>query len=192
MKRKIAFLLLAFLLLAGGGFFAFQAFKIEIKAKVAQVLLERAWKKTLLSGKEHRPWSSFDGSPIFRLTIPKYEVDQIVLKGTSGQSLSFGPAFHLESFLPQEHGTTIISSHRDSHGKYIKYIKLGDVIKIQDQYKQWYSYIVEDLFLIDVNKENFSLNQYGGRLLIVTCYPFDSIRSQTPIRYIVSAKIIYT
>ena len=51
---------------------------------------------------------------------------------------------------------------------------------------------MEDLFLIDVNKENFSLNQYGGRLLIVTCYPFDSIRSQTPLRYIVSAKIIYT
>lgn len=188
MKRKISILLLIFLLLAGGGYLAFEGLKIEIKAQVAQILLERSWKKTLLTGKENRPWSRFDSVPIFRLTIPKYNVDQIVLKGTSGQSLAFGPAFHEESSLPGEQGTTIISSHRDSHGIYIKNIKLGDIIKIQDRNKQWHNYTVEDFFIIDVKKENISLDPYNSRLLIVTCYPFDAIRSGTPFRYIVSAK----
>ena len=103
----------------GGGYFGFQVFKIEIKGRVAQVLLKHAWNKTIKTGEYQQPWESFDGSTILRLTIPNYEVDQIVLKGTSGQSLAFGPAFHEESLLPGKGGTTVLSSHRDSHGIYI-------------------------------------------------------------------------
>jgi len=175
-------------LFAGGGYFAFEGLKIQIKGQVAQILLERAWTNTLKTGKDYSPWPSFDGTPIFRLTIPKYKVDQIVLKGTSGQSLAYGPAYHEESTLPGKKGTTIISSHRDSHGVYIKNIKLGDIIKMQDRYKKWHIYTVEDFFIIDVKKENIVLNPNEKRLLIVTCYPFDTIRSGTSLRYIVLAK----
>ena len=187
LKKQGGIIFLIILLFTGGGYFAFKGLKIEVKAQVAQVLLDYAWEKTLETGKEQRPWSSFDGSPIFRLTIPKYKVNQIVLKGTSGQSLAFGPAFHEESSLLGEKGATIISSHRDSHGIYIKNIKLGDIINMQDRYKKWHTYTVEDLFIIDVNKENIVLNHYDDRLLIVTCYPFDAILSGTTLRYIVSA-----
>ena len=187
MKRQTGILFLIILLFTGGGYLAFEGLRIELKAQVAQILLGHAWKNTLETGREQRPWSSFDGSPIFRLTIPKYKVDQIVLKGTSGQSLAFGPAFHEDTSLPGEKGATIISSHRDSHGIYIKNIKLGDIIKMQDRYKKWHTYTVEDLFIIDVDKENIALNHYDDRLMIVTCYPFNAIRSGTPFRYIVSA-----
>ena len=64
-------------------------------------------------------------------------------------------------------------------------LQLG--IKIQDSYKKWHTYTVEELFIIDINKENIALSQYEKRLLIVTCYPFNAIRSGTPFRYIVSA-----
>lgn len=187
MKRKTGILFLAFVLLMGGGCLAFEGLKIEVKAKVGQILLNRAWRDTLETGMEQRPWSGFDGSPIFRLTIPKYNVDQVVLKGISGQSLAWGPAFHEESSFPQDKGTTVISSHRDSHGIYIKNILVGDVIKMQDRYKKWHTYVVEDLFILDVNKENVALSRHDDRLLIVTCYPFDAIRPGTSFRYVVSA-----
>ena len=188
MKRRFSILLLVVLLLIGGGYFSYQGLKIEIKGKVAQVLLQRAWYLTLRTGKKYRPWSSFDGVPIMRLTIPQHNINQIILKGTSGQALSFGPSFHEESFLPQDEKVTIISSHRDSHGNYIKKLKLGEKIKIQDEKGNWHTYIINEFFTINVKKETFVITTDEQRLLLVTCFPFNSLQSGTPFRYVVSAK----
>jgi sortase A len=187
LKRKISILLLIFLLLAGGGYFAVAAFKIEIKARLAQVLLQHAWHKTIKTGEDQRPWKSFDGVPILRLTIPSHEVDQIVLAGTSGQALAFGPAFHKESVLPGEGGTTVLSSHRDSHGVYIRQLQKGDAIRLQDRSRKWHSYTVEDFATLNVKTDTISAADAGETLLIVTCYPFNALASGTPLRYVVSA-----
>ena len=187
LKRKISILLLIFLLLAGGGYFAVAAFKIEIKARLAQVLLQHAWHKTIKTGEDQRPWKSFDGVPILRLTIPSHEVDQIVLAGTSGQALAFGPAFHNESKLPGKVWTTVLSSHRDSHGIYIKQLQKGDAIKLQDRFQQWHSYTIEDFSILNVKTDTISAADAGEALLIVTCYPFNALASGTPLRYVVSA-----
>jgi len=177
--------------LLGGGYFGFQFFKIELKARVAQVLLQYAWHKTIKTGESQIPWKSFDGTPILRLSIPKHEVDQIVLKGTSGQALSFGPGYHEESILPGKGGTTILSTHRDSHGNYIKKLQKGDIIKLQDRYKQWYMYEVDDFNIINVNTDSILTLNTEDNLLIITCYPFDSINSGTPLRYVVSASYVF-
>ena len=186
MKRFII-LLLALILLLGGGYFGVQVFKIELKARVAQVLLQYAWHKTIKTGEEHRPWKSFDGTPILRLTIPRHEVDQIVLAGTSGQALAFGPAFHEESVLPGKGGTTVLSSHRDSHGIYIKQLQKGDIIKLQDRFKQWHSYSVKDFSILNVKTDVISTVNTEEVLLIITCYPFNALTSGTSLRYVVSA-----
>ena len=188
MRRKASILLLVFLLLAGGGYFAYEGLKIELKAKVAQVLLQYAWSKTLQTGKYYQPWPSFDGKPILLLEIPNLNISQIVLSSTSGQSLAFGPSWHLESFLPHERKVTIISAHRDTHFVYLKELQLGEKIRIQDQYKKWHTYIVDDFFIINVQEENITMENNDQHLLLVTCYPFDAIRSGTPYRYVVSAK----
>ena len=171
----------------GGGYFGYHFFKIELKAKVAQVLLQYAWHKTIKTGEDQRPWKNFDGTPIFRLSIPRHEVDQIVLAGTSGQALAFGPAFHTESKLPGAGGTTVLSSHRDSHGVYIKQLQKGDSIKLQDRSEEWHSYTVEDFSILNVKTDTISTMNGKEVLLIITCYPFDALTSKTPFRYIVTA-----
>jgi len=175
------------MLLLGGGYFGFQGFKIELKARVAQILLQYAWHKTINTGEDQRPWKSFDGVPILRLTIPRHEVDQIVLSGTSGQALAFGPAFHEESVLPGEGGTAVLSSHSDSHGTYIKQLQKGDAIRLQDRSRKWHSYTVEDFAILNVKTDTISAANAGETLLIVTCYPFNTFASGTPLRYVVSA-----
>ena len=184
MKRKLSILLLVFLLL-GGGYFTYQAVKIDIKAKVAQILLNHSWIISLERGKAVKPWKSFDGSPILKLEIPEHNINQIVLNNTSGQSLAFGPGFHQETYLPHLNKTTAISSHRDSHGTFIKKLKIGDIIKLQDIKNNWYQYRVEDFFIVNVHDE-IKLNQHNG-LLLITCYPFNSLTSGTPLRYIVTS-----
>ena len=188
--KRFSILLLALVLLLGGGYFGVQVFKIELKARVAQMLLQYAWHKTIKTGEDQRPWKSFDGIPILRLTIPRHEVDQIVLSGTSGQALAFGPAFHEESKLPGRGGTTILSSHRDSHGIYIKQLKKGDLIKLQDRFKQWHSYSVKDFSILNVKTDVISTVNVEEILLIITCYPFNVLTSGTSLRYVVSASQI--
>ena len=186
MKRYLL-LLLALILLLGGGYFGYQFFKIELKARVAQVLLQYAWHKTIKTGEDQRPWRSFDGTPILRLSIPRHKVDQIVLAGTSGQALAFGPAFHKESKLPGTGGTTVLSSHRDSHGVYIKQLQKGDTIKLQDRFEEWHSYTIEDFYILNVKTDTISTTNTEEVLLIITCYPFNALTSKTPFRYIVTA-----
>ena len=187
MKRKLSILFLVFLLL-GGGYFSYQAIKIDLKAKVAQILLNHAWQQSLKNGEGAQPWPSFDGRPIFKLVITKHQVSQIVLDGTSGQSLAFGPGFHSETHLPYMNKTTAISSHRDSHGNFIKKLIVGDEIQLQDLHKQWHYYIVDDFFIINVHDQKQITNTKS--LLLITCYPFNAITSGTPLRYIVSARKI--
>ena len=174
----------------GGGYFGYQFFKIELKARVAQVLLQYAWHKTIKTGEDQKPWRGFDGTPIFRLSIPRHEVDQIVLAGTSGQSLAFGPAFHKESKIPGAGGTTVLSSHRNSHGVYIKQLQKGDTIKLQDRFEEWHFYTIEDFNILNVKTDTISTTNTKEVLLIVTCYPFNALTSGTPFRYIVSASKI--
>jgi sortase A len=173
--------------LLGGVYFCFQFFKIELKARVAQTLLQHAWHKTIKTGENQRPWKSFDGVPVLRLMIPRHEVDQIVLSGTSGQALAFGTAFHEESNLPGKGKTTVLSSHRDSHGVYIKHLIKGDKIKLQDRFQKWHSYTIEDFGILNVETDSISAANDKEALLIITCYPFNGITSGTPLRYVVSA-----
>ena len=184
MKRKLSILFLVFLLL-GGGYFSYQAIKIDLKAQVAQILLKHAWQQSLKNGEGVQPWPSFDGRPIFKLEIVKHQISQIVLEGTSGQALAFGPAFHQESFLPSANKITAISSHRDSHGEYIKNLEIGDILKLQDLDNNWHTYKIEEFLIVNVQKDLF-INKIN-RLLLITCYPFDALLSGTPLRYIVSA-----
>jgi sortase A len=185
--KRFPILLLASILLIGGGYFGFKVFEIELKARVAQSLLQYAWHKTIKTGVDQRPWRSFDGVPVLRLRIPRHEVDQIVLSGTSGQALAFGPAFHEESKLPGKGGATVLSSHRDSHGVYIRQLKKGDTIKLQDRFQQWHSYTIEDFYILNVKTDTIFTINTKEVLLIITCYPFNALTSATPLRYVVSA-----
>ena len=170
-----------------GCYFTYEVIKIELKAQIGQILLEKAWNKTLIEGEPISPWSSFDSTPIFKLEIPKHKISQIVLNRNDGQTLAWGPGYHIESFHPIENKITAISSHRDSHGAYIKNLQIGDIIKLQDINENWYSFEIDEFIILNI-KENLSLK--NNRIILITCYPFDTVLINTPFRYIVSAKKI--
>src|SRR5258708_1490834 len=64
---------------------------MHAKALVAQVLLQRAFAQTLTTGKDVKPWSWADTWPVARIDIPRLGKSAIVLNGSSGQALAFGP-----------------------------------------------------------------------------------------------------
>ena len=65
---------------------------IYAKAVLAQILLERAFDRSLAAGQPVKAWSWADTWPVARLEVPRIGASAIVLKGGSGEALAFGPA----------------------------------------------------------------------------------------------------
>ena len=65
---------------------------IPIKAELAQYLLERSWRETLAGDTDARPWPWADTRAIGVLEVPRLGLREIVLEGSSGRNLAFGPA----------------------------------------------------------------------------------------------------
>src|SRR3954454_11788880 len=65
---------------------------IHAKAWLAQVLLERAFDRSIATGQAVKPWAWADTWPGARIEVKRIGASAIVLDGTSGQALAFGPS----------------------------------------------------------------------------------------------------
>src|SRR5215475_8216731 len=88
---------------------------IHAKALLAQVLLERAFTETLATGHVTKPWSWADTWPVARIEIRRLKVSAIVLAGSSGQALAFGPGHVEQTADAGERGVAVYAAHRDTH-----------------------------------------------------------------------------
>ena len=103
---------------------------IHAKAWLAQVLLERAFAETVATGRDVKPWSWADTWPVARIEVKRIGASAIVLAGSSGQALAFGPG-HVE-LTPDagERGVAVYSAHRDTHFRFLKDVKKGDEVAV--------------------------------------------------------------
>ena len=165
---------------------------IQGKAIIAQQLLNHSWTQTLndlsenKKTKAHKPWPWADTWPVAKLIVPQHNIEQIILAGDSGSSLAFGPGHSFASATPNSAGTTVISAHRDTHFHFLKELKLNEMIFIQTIDKTM-SYQVYEIKIVD--SKTFKLQPVRDRqtLVLVTCYPFDSLDSGGSLRYLVYA-----
>lgn len=158
---------------------------IHTKAIAAQVLLDRAWYQTLNNHQQNRPWPWADTWPVAELIIPRLDIEQIVLAGDSGATLAFGPGHSFASAMPDEHGTVMISGHRDTHFQFLQHLDIGERLILKTRTGIHY-YTVSNTRVVD--SQNFSLDGSRDELLLVTCYPFNSAVTGGTERYLVHAQ----
>ena len=160
---------------------------IYVKAGLAQVLLRRAWTRTLAGGKEVKPWSWADTWPVARLTLPGTGGDWIVLAGASGRTLAFGPG-HLDGTAePGEPGRCVLSAHRDTHFRRLGRVSPGDPVLLETSDRRLHRYEVVETRVARA-EETWRLAPTSRPILtLVTCYPFDAVRPGGPLRYLVTA-----
>ena len=161
---------------------------IHTKAILAQVLLETAWDKTVHGQQEVKPWPWADTWPISRLDVPGLGIDRIVLAGASGSSLAFGPGHLFGSSLPGQQGNTVIAGHRDTHFRFLKDIKAGELIQLQSLRGTTIEYEVSETIIVDEKQAEYLANTSENKLTLITCYPFNAIRPGGSLRYLVIAK----
>lgn len=159
---------------------------IYAKAGLAQVLLQRAWSRTLAGESQVKPWPWADTWPVARVTVPSKQVDLIVLNGAYGRTLAFGPGYAESSAFPGHSGTTVLTGHRDTHFHFLQDLKELDEILLETSRGKLRRYLVRERRVMDQLAEIF-LDEDGGRLVLVTCYPFDAIGPGGPLRYVVTA-----
>ncbi len=180
---------MASLLFAFGSWLIGQGAWIHLKAVSAQWLLQQAWHTSLNTHVPVKPWPWADTWPVGRLVVPRLDIDQIILTGTSGQALAFGPG-KVQNGQDSAHDSQniILSGHRDTHFSFMQDIRHGDRLIVQNHQGKWLSFTVRGMEVIDSRTQTLPMNQDQADLRLITCYPFDALSTGGPLRYVVQAE----
>jgi len=186
-QKRIVLCLAALLAIAGAFRFG-EGVYIHLKAKVAQVLLERAWQRTLAGETAVKPWPWADTWPVARLIVPAQRADLLVLSGANGRSIAFGPGHMDGTPMPGTAGNSVIGGHRDTHLAFLRHVKRGDTLSVERADGKRTDYRVTELDVLDKRETWVTRNEGPSRLTLITCWPFDALRAGGPQRYVVIAK----
>jgi sortase A len=184
--KRVAFpllLALAGLLLFGQGAY------IHAKALLAQVLLERAFTATIATGHDSKPWSWADTWPVARIEVKRIGASAIVLAGSSGQALAFGPGHVEHTASAGERGVAVYSAHRDTHFRFLKDVRIGDEIEVTRRDGKVFRYRADSHSVVRFDQFGIDPLSNDYELVLSTCWPFDAVTGG-PDRYLLHAKLI--
>jgi sortase A len=95
------------------------------------------------------------------------------------------------SAMPGEVGNAVIAGHRDTHFQFLKDVQAGEVLILESGRGLEYSYEVIGVDIVDSRRGSLRLDTDTAMLSLVTCYPFDAIEAGGPLRYVVTARMLY-
>jgi sortase A len=185
MKLRLATALLA---AAIGAICIGQAGWIYAKGLAAQMLIAAAWGRTERGAADARPWPWADTRPVARLALAGDTL--VVLEGSSGRNLAFGPTHDPASVAPGEPGNSVIAGHRDTHFGVLENMQAGDRVRVDRPGGQSLYFAVSDVRVVDSRHTRIALDADAPRLTLVTCYPFRAINPGGPMRFVVTADLI--
>jgi sortase A len=161
----------------------FQSLWIPVKADLAQWLIEKSWQESLDGKTTARPWPWADTRPVAVLSVPARGIRQVILEGNSGRNLAFGPVISGNILNGRD---WVISGHRDTHFRFLGLLQQGDLLKVSTlETSKWFE--VLELEIVDSRFEELVIDPGMERISLVTCYPFNSLQTGGPLRYVVTA-----
>ena len=164
---------------------------IPAKAWLAQELMQRAWDRAGEGADQPVPWPWADTWPVAKLPAIGHDVNLIVLAGGSGRTLAFGPGHLSASSMPGEPGNTVIAGHRDTHFNFLQYLEVGESLVMETASGRKHLYKVVDIDVVDSRRGSLQLDTDDNVLSLVTCYPFEAADPGGPMRYVVTARMLF-
>ena len=164
---------------------------IPAKAWLAQELMQRAWSRGAGGVSKPVPWPWADTWPVARLSARAGAIELIVLAGGSGRTLAFGPGHLSASAMPGEPGNTVIAGHRDTHFSFLRDVEIGESLVLETISGSKHLYKVVGIDVVDARRGSLLLDTDEPFLSLVTCYPFDAHDAGGPLRYVVTAKMLF-
>ncbi|TKB90277.1 MAG: class D sortase [Nitrospira sp.] len=125
---------------------------------------------------------------VARLIVTSKRIDLVLLNGAYSRALAFGPGHVESSLLPSSGGTTILTGHCNTHFRFLNESTREDELVIQTASGNELRYMVEERRIVDSQSGTITLDHSQTRLLLVTCYPFDTMMPGGPLKYMVVAE----
>ena len=187
MKLVKIFRLLSLLFLLIGLLLFIKPTYFYVKSYIVQFILNADWNYYKDNGTIKNNFLNV--IPSGKIIIPKIELENIVLKGSDQNTLSYGLGLVENGVaVHQNRYNIVISGHRDTHFNKLKNIKKGYRI-ILEHIEGKSEYIVDNIILVDPFEIQFLEKNNFNTLTLVTCYPFNYV-GDAPLRMIVIGKLI--
>jgi len=180
-----AIIVAAGLILIGKGLY------IHAKAAIAQVMLETSFEQSNGKPGPARPWPWADFTTEIRLGSDRLGVSDIVLSEAGGEALAFGPTHLSGTPLPGETGTAVIAAHRDTHFRWLKDLRPGDLLNVTGRDGNNQVFTVRSARIARNDASGIDANRQGVWMALATCWPFDAA-TPGPLRYIVETELLTT
>ncbi|MCA6098083.1 class GN sortase [Bradyrhizobium australafricanum] len=164
---------------------------IHAKALLAQVLLERAFAQSIATGQPVKPWNWADTWPVARIEVKRLHASAIVLAGSSGQALAFGPGHVEQTVDAGERGVAVYSAHRDTHFRFLRDVTIGDEIDVTRSDGKIFRYRADRSSVVRFDQSGIDPMTDRHELVLSTCWPFDALTSGSE-RYLLHATLIET
>ena len=164
---------------------------IPAKAWVAQEMMQKAWRRAGEGDRQPVPWPWADTWPVAKLSAKRGEVELIVLAGGSGRTLAFGPGHLSASAMPGDDGNVVIAGHRDTHFRFLQDMQVGETLLFEMADGRQHMYRIIDIDVVDSRRASILLDTDEPMLSLVTCYPFEGELAGGPMRYVVSAQMVF-
>lgn len=174
------------LLLALAGWQFGQGLYIQAKAYIAQILIEKAWERSLQMQQPVPPWSWADTWPIAKLNFPVLNKQLFVLAGSTDAIIAFGPGHLVQSAFPGQPGNSVLIGHRDTHFNLLQYLKKGELIEVETEHGSSL-YEVTSRRIAHESQVDLVESMEEPTLTLITCYPFDAVQAGTEHRLILHA-----
>ena len=186
--RRPFLLVLVFIALAGS-LLVFKGLYIHAKAALGQHLLELSFNRGIGASEARRPWPWADFTTEARLTARRLGTSEIVLSDAGGEALAFGPSLLGGTALPGDAGTAVIAAHRDTHFRWLRDVRPGDLIDVTRRDGENHTFVVRQARIARNDESGIDATRPGRWIALATCWPFDA-STRGPLRYIVEAEQI--
>lgn len=158
---------------------------LQLKASLAQTLLQMAWADTLNGQQQVKAWPWADTWPVGHLNVPKLNIDRIVLAGASGEAMAFGPG---RFFIGEKKHATLIAGHRDTHFAFLNQLTLGDEVQFKNEDGRLLRYEINKRLVAHKDQTQLLVEYPEDHLVLVTCYPFHTLATRGDQRLLLVAK----
>lgn len=162
-------------------------------SSVQQVKLEPSSSVKFTEEPSDKQWPVYEVKPSIgekfgELYIPRLEQVFPIYEGTGKEVLRTGVGHYIRSALPGEENHTILSGHRDTVFRGLRYLKEDDELVVATT-EGTFTYKIFRIRIVKSDDHTVMTPKPSATLTLTTCYPFYFL-GNAPERYIISAKLI--
>lgn len=178
------------LIFLAGSVMVGQSFYMTAKAELAQYLIGSTWNSRQSDQPAAKPWPWADIHAVAKIEVPRLNITQYIMNDSSGEALAFGAGHLIKTALPAKNGHSMIAGHRDSHFEFLQHLSVGDQIIVSNYLGETQTYHVNSAYQLDIREDALMHYQDHSGLTLITCFPFNNLANQGPLRWIVEAEPI--